>query len=365
MDEIIQERSGETLFPPLIKNRWKRIVFGFFVIFAPIYNFSIVRAFKPEWQSGELGAYILLMLQSEAAYWMIYLMVYSVIVYLLLLWNEEFFANVFLVRLGVYGGTLLALYYSVLIILTWEIDFSTLWFIAVWLAIPALFVAEKFIQRHWKIITTTIYLAFALLFVLYFFNFEIAQSFFVFLSISWLVPAVGMPFWCFLIALHASHWLLKHYETKFSFTKGLGVVAWLSAYAFALRFNILKMFELYNALPTEPPNCYIATAAAKGHPRFVGSREVTLANGKSMRVNRQLQRLKALEIAMMGVSAPSHRMMRRVYDVLGKWLAKQIQNPLLADVAYLILVPVELLSFFVLKSIVPEIQTLSERLYRS
>ena len=76
-----------------------------------------------------------------------------------------------------------------------------------------------------------------------------------------------------------------------------------------------------------------------------------------MRVNRQLQRLKALEIALMGVSAPSHRMMRRVYDVLGKWLAKQIQNPLLADVAYLILVPVELLSFFVLKSIVPEIQT--------
>ncbi|HNB42111.1 MAG TPA: hypothetical protein PLG52_11470, partial [Anaerolineales bacterium] len=160
-------------------------------------------------------------------------------------------------------------------------------------------------------------------------------------------------------------WLLKHYETKFSFTKGLGVVAWISAYAFALRFNIIKMFELYNALPTEPPNCYIATAAAKGHPRFVGSREVTLASGKSMRVNRQLQRLKALEIVWMGVSAPSHRMMRQVYDVIGKRLAKQIQNPLLADIAYLILVPVELLSFFVLKSIVPEIQTLSERLYRS
>jgi hypothetical protein len=176
---------------------------------------------------------------------------------------------------------------------------------------------------------------------------------------------IASPFWSFLIALQASRWLLKHYETKFSFAQGFGIFAWLSAYAFALRFNILKMFELYAALPTEPPNCYIATAAAKGHPNFVGSQEVTLASGKSMRVNRQLQRLKAMEIAWVGVSAPSHRMMRRLYDVLGKWLATQIQNPILADIAYLILIPVELVSFFVLKSIIPEIQTLTERLYRS
>ncbi|MBK6795035.1 MAG: hypothetical protein IPG80_21380 [Anaerolineales bacterium] len=90
-----------------------------------------------------------------------------------------------------------------------------------------------------------------------------------------------------------------------------------------------------------------------------------MANGKSMQVNRQLQRLKALEIALMGVSAPSHRMMRRLYDVLGKRLARYIQNPILADIAYLILLPVEWISFFVLKSIIPEIQTLTERLYRS
>ncbi len=158
---------------------------------------------------------------------------------------------------------------------------------------------------------------------------------------------------------------MKHHETKLTFTHGLGIFAWVSAYVFALRFNILKMFELYNALPTEPPNCYIATAAAKGHPRFVGSMEVMLANGKTVRVNRQLQRLKAVEIAWVGVSGSSHRMMRRVYDILGKRLAKRIQNPILADIAYLLLIPVESVSFFVLQWIVPEIQILSERLYRS
>jgi hypothetical protein len=176
---------------------------------------------------------------------------------------------------------------------------------------------------------------------------------------------IASPFWSFLISLQASRWLWKHHESKLTLPRGLGIFAWLSAYAFALRFNILKMFELYNSLPTNPPDCYIATAAAKGHPRFVGSREVTLANGKTMRVNRQLQRLKAVEIALMGVSGTGHRMMRRIYDVIGKQLAAHIQNPILADVAYLMLIPVELVSFFVLKWIIPEIQTIAKRLYLS
>lgn len=58
-------------------------------------------------------------------------------------------------------------------------------------------------------------------------------------------------------------------------------------------------------------------------------------------------------------------MMRRVYDVVGKRLALCIKNPILADIAFFILLPVEWISFFVLKFIVPEIQSVSERLYLS
>jgi hypothetical protein len=159
--------------------------------------------------------------------------------------------------------------------------------------------------------------------------------------------------------------LLKHHESKFTILRGLGIFAWLAAYAYALRFNILKMYELYAALPPQPPDCYIATAAAKGHPGIVGSQSVQLENGKSMRVNRQLQRLKAAEIAIMAVTPTGHRWMRFVYDVLGKKLAAHIQNPLLADVAFLLLIPVEWISFFVLKLFIPEIQTISDRMYRS
>ena len=360
MEETLQEQNGENSIPPLLDRTWKRILFGLFIVVAPIFNFSFVELMKPEWQDGKLTSYIYLSLLPEASWVFFLLLLYAILSYLLLLWDTEKFASSFMIRLGIYGGTLLALQYSILSFIS---TFSpSLLILAVLLAYGAPLILPKlylWLRPQWdKLFKWNRFVAIAILLVLIVL---MLLGFFYVLAIF----GIAAPFWSFLLALQTTRWLLKYYETSFSFTKGFGIFAWFSAYAFALRFNILKMFELYNALPTSPPDCYIATAAAKGHPRFVGSQEVRLANGKSMRVNRQLQRLKALEIALMGVSAPSHRMMRRIYDVLGKWLAMRIQNPLLADMAYLILVPIELLSFFVLKWIVPEIQTLSERLYRS
>ncbi|NWF64298.1 MAG: hypothetical protein HXY38_08330 [Chloroflexi bacterium] len=360
MEETIQEQSGENIIPPLLDRTWKRILFGLFIVAAPIFNFSLIELLKPEWQDGRFTSYLYLFLLPEASWGFFPLLVYAVLSYLLLLWDSEQFADSIIIRLGIYGGTLLALQYSILSFITTfspsPVVLAVLLAYSAPLSLPKLYSwlrpqLDKLFKRYRLAMIIIIMIIIALL----------LWGFFFVLAIF----GIASPFWSFLIALQASRWLLKHYETKFSFAQGLGIFTWFSAYVFTLRFNILKMFELYAALPTEPPNCYIATAAANGHPNFVGSLEVKLANGKSMRVNRQLQRLKALEIALMGVSTPSHRMMRRIYDVLGKWLAKRIQKPLLADMAYLILVPIELLSFFVLKWIIPEIQTLSERLYRS
>ena len=296
--------------------------------------------------------------------WFLLLLAYAILSYILLLWNTERYSKSFIIRLGIYSGAFLALQYSLLTLPGLDSPSSYFYIPLIYIA-PFLFAKfHRWLISKWQaslINGILIGLGIAALVAAMILMGNPLSPFMLILMFL----GISAPFWSFLIALQASRWLWKYHETKFSFAKGFGVLAWLSAYAFALRFNILKMFELYNAMPTEPPNCYIATAAAKGHPRFVGSRTVTLVNGKSMRVNRQLQRLKALEIAWMGVSAPSHRMMRRVYDVIGRRLAEHIQNPLFADIAYLILVPGELLSFFVLKSIVPEIQTLSERLYRS
>jgi hypothetical protein len=360
MEDIIQEQRREKVIPPLVDKGWKSILLAIFVVGAPIFNFSFIELMKPEWQDGRFESYIYLFLLPESSIWFILLLTYAIISYLLLLLDNDRFAASFIVRLGVYSGTFLALQYGILSFAT-SIATSSAFLLILFAYFAPLIVPKiyRWIRPYWdklfkwnRIVAITIPLIIVAL-LLWGYFFVVA------------IFGLASPFWSFLIAFQASRWLWTHHESKLTLPRGLGIFAWVSAYAFALRFDILKMFELYNAMPTEPPNCYIATAASKGHPNFVGSQEVTLANGTSMRLNRQLQRLKAVEIAWMGVSAQNHRMMRRVYDVIGRWLAAHIQNPLFADIAYLVLIPVEAISFFGLKLIVPEIQSISERLYRS
>jgi hypothetical protein len=156
----------------------------------------------------------------------------------------------------------------------------------------------------------------------------------------------------------------KKYDTKLSIPIGFGITAWFAAYIAAWRFAILKMYELYAALPPQPPpDCYIATAAAQGHPRFVGSWVVRRADGISMRVNEQLQVLKYAELALIAVNPRLHGFLRRRYDAVGKPLARRMRNPFLADTAYLLLKPWEWCAILVLKWIIPEVRSLSRRMY--
>jgi hypothetical protein len=64
---------------------------------------------------------------------------------------------------------------------------------------------------------------------------------------------MAAPFWSFLLSLRAAIWLFKNYETKLTPPRGLGLTAWIAAYIAALRFDFLKMYELYAALPPTPP----------------------------------------------------------------------------------------------------------------
>ena len=123
------------------------------------------------------------------------------------------------------------------------------------------------------------------------------------------------------------------------------------------------MYELYAELPPVPPNCYIATAVAQGHPKFVGSRTVQLADGQSMQVNRQLQIFKCAELALMAVTPQLHKVMRKMYDLIGKPLASKIQHPILADAAYLLLKPFEWMAKFVLRLIIGNAQFDSISIY--
>ena len=127
------------------------------------------------------------------------------------------------------------------------------------------------------------------------------------------------------------------------------MVAWRGAYALAL--------AEYAKLPTEPPpDCYVCTAAARGHRRWVGAD----ARG----CNDQMRHLKAAELALMALAPRLHRRLRRVYDAWGPSLARRLRRPLVADLAYALLKPLEWACREILRLAVEGADARARRLYR-
>lgn len=341
---------------------WRRIWYALFVIVFPSFSFWGIAALKPEWQSGDMRDYLALLLSAEASLIFLFLLAYSVICYILLLIDPDRFAKWFLIRFGIYSGILLALQYSILLLLFLVNNVYSLAVLLVWFLpfyFPKLYhmTIEKWVRRYVSVwVLLIVVIAYGILIVI--FEQAITPLFLIFIGM-----VASAPFWSFLLAGQAALWLYKHYETRLTLPRGLGVTAWLASYVAAWRYDILKMYELYAQLPPEPPTCYIATAAAQGHLNFVGSRAIQLANGKSMQVNRQLQIFKCAELALMAIAPRLHKFVRRIYDVLGKSLARKIQNPFLADVAYLSLKPFEWIAQSVLRLIIGDVQAYSNYIY--
>lgn len=347
---------------PLIDSFPKRLTYAAFMIAAPIFNFSFIEVMAPLWRSGKFSDYIYMALLPEAAIWFFPLLAYSVISYLLILNDEERYSSYIIVRLGIYTGLILSFQYSLLAALTWDLSPVALVYILFIISPLLLSKLRAWIQnerafRALIFAALVILILWAILAAILGYN---GASPIFFLAVF--IP-MSAPFWCFFIALQAARWLWKYHESKLTLAHGFGLFAWISAYVFALRFNIVKMYELYTALPTQPPNCYIATAAANGHPAFVRSHEVQLQNGQSMRVNKQLQILKCTELALLAASPRLHKIFRAAYDVTGKSLARRIQNPFLSDMAYLALKPFEWIAVLMLSLVTPAWKNFVSRIY--
>ena len=362
--ELEEKGPASTPFP---ESWWGKLVYGLFIVVMPILAFWSTELFKPEWQTGEFSDYLILLLFPEASLLFFILLVYSIASYCLLLIDLVRYSQIHLIRLGIYTGVLLALQYSILSGLFFFKDpnnsLNSLYLMVLWLSptfIPKIY---RFLVKKWgaKAVNVTLL---TLMVVIFLISTIIARSplfplFFVLAGLT-----VAAPFWCFLMTLRAAIWLLKKYELKLTFPRGLGLTTWMAAYVAAWRFDILKMYELYAALPPEPPpDCYIATAAARGHPRLVGSWLVQCRNGETLQVNKQLQVLKCAELALMAVNPHLHKWLRELYDRLGMPLARKIRDPFMADLAYLLLIPWECMAGLLLKYIVPEIGSISKNMY--
>lgn len=358
--------DGDLHPPPFPGARWGKVLYGSFLIFIPILAFGATEIFKPEWQNGELNSYIILLLFPKASLLFFPLLLYSVVCYIFLLSAPDRYSFQFAVRLGIYLGVLLALQYTILsgFFLLNNGSFSLI-FIFIWGLPIVVSKVYPWSVAKWgarKVIASLLILVFVTFVLL------IAKTFTLWAPPLMLLTGltVAAPFWSFLIFLRAAVWLLKDHETRLNFSRGVGIAVWFTVYVAAWRYDILKMYELYAALPAQPPpDCYIATAAARGHPKLVGLRTVRCTDGKSVRVNGQLQILKCAELALLAVNPRLHATLRGVYDVVGKFLARRIQNPFVADVAYILLKPYEWCAILVLKFLIPEVRLFSRRMYIS
>jgi len=137
----------------------------------------------------------------------------------------------------------------------------------------------------------------------------------------------------------------------------------LTAYWLSVRQAIEWTLEDYQKLPTQQPDCYVCSAAANGHARWVGSSRINTPQGPAM-VNLQMRRLKLLELMMAVVCPCAHRVIRVIYDAIGPVLARHcVCNRWFADITFAMLKPVEWLAI-VTAWVVGLSATSASRIYR-
>jgi len=132
-----------------------------------------------------------------------------------------------------------------------------------------------------------------------------------------LIKAARFDFWTYLISLISSFpfWLASWYWSR----------------------------DLYASLPDKAPSdCFIVTAASRGHAQFVGPFLEIERGGRRLLANQQLITFWHFEKLWCARAPSSHANFRRAYDKIGPVIAAQIKSPWLADATCLVLKPAEI-----------------------
>jgi len=120
------------------------------------------------------------------------------------------------------------------------------------------------------------------------------------------------------------------------------VAIWLFLFATSIIAKFYYAYQFYQSLPEyRPPpssDCFIVTAASQGDPSVVKS---SYDFKKQKVVNQQLQRMWAFEDILRERVPRFHKGLRFVYNRAGPVIARRIKHPLVADMVYIVLKPVE------------------------
>ena len=340
-----------------------RLLYGYATILMPIVSFIIAfgDTLTPDWQSGNFDAYILIMLGGTVSRYFYPFLAYSIVCMLLLLTAPARFSKYFIVRLGIYTGTILSLQYAILLGITVaHISFYSFVAGGILLPLGIKWLCEEVGTRKLIYIIVGLVSSFWLIWV--FVNRDVYQPL-LFILIIMLAMA---PCWCLILSILVSVRLIKNYEFSLPRTiYGLGLFAWLLPFIGAWRIAILKTLEVYASLPTSQPDCYFATVAAKGHPQFVKSKPIVIENGSVTWINAQLRYFKCAELTLMAICPSGHKVFREIYAVFGIPLMRILDHPLLADLIYITLKPIEWGAKVLLRVLLPDVDEVAKKIYQN
>jgi hypothetical protein len=313
------------------------------------------------WQSGSLETYLKLMLEPAALLPFIPLLVFSMLTLGCCCVRPQL-AKKLWVRVGVYGGGILSTQYLVFAVFAGAfIPFICAFVVGPMLALLT-YVAAKLMPRARRITILQIMLLTAVVAVLatvcigltqrFSRNDEVAEV--LFGGLFWITLAT--PVLNCITYVRATFAILRspaleslpRTEQRKLFGLSCG---WLLGFGASWKFALDAMLTEYAKLPTSPPKCYVSSAAAAGHPRFVGVAQFSVFAGdaqlhRDFPLNLQMCRLKFLEFALAAFSPVLHRRIRYLYDSLGPPAAAVCRsNVWLADASYIALKPVELLAY--------------------
>lgn len=292
------------------------------------------------WQSGEFSVYASLMLTARIGWPFYPLLLYSMHAITFFAIRRDAALKRFSVRLGLYGGCALAWMYVLLVYTPHVFDLTRLIEAMAQLAaatslgvLAAVIVAFGFhasglvvrtaARRHgWhKVIYALI--AIVVIAVIALFVPGLRRMILESALVGLIAILISGPIFTALTFSYATAHAACYGEQRWRVSHLLLGTGWAACQLAAWRKSMDLAIAAYAQLPTEDPRCYVCTAAARGHRRFVSSRSVVVAqDGRVASVNDQLQTLKAAELALAIATPRFHRKLRRLYNRIGPPIAR-------------------------------------------
>jgi hypothetical protein len=158
--------------------------------------------------------------------------------------------------------------------------------------------------------------------------------------------------WLLLVPLYTSVWYvvrttqaLRNYPpdtTNLTIAVGSSLPFWA--------VSVFWTYKTYLSLPDHLQECFVVTAASRGHRNVVGPLLDVTHRGRQRRATHQLATLWAFEALWRRHAPRLHATFRRVYNIIGPIIARRITSPWIADVFFIALKPAEFFARIVVKA---------------